>query len=117
MLGNGYGNDSSIIVHCHIQVDNMNGRTGKAVLTMSTNGISFNKTESLTPNYDSCIWKDFRFPIYVNDIINLIAKGRHQFLAQVDLYDDQNHCMASSTINMSIKYSSGIFSGTKVEIV
>jgi len=117
MLGNGYGNDSSIIVHCHIQVDNMNGRTGKAVLTMSTNGISFNKTESLTPNYDSCIWKDFRFPIYVNDIINLIAKGRHQFLAQVDLYDDQNNCMASSTINMSIKYSSGIFSGTKVEIV
>ena len=114
---NTYGNDSSIIVHCHILVDNMNGRTGKAVLTMSTNGVRFNKTESLTPNYDSCIWKDFRFPIYANDIINLIAKGRHQFLAQVDLYDDQNHCMASSSIDVTIKYSSGFFSGTKVEIV
>ena len=117
MSGNSYGNDSSIIVHCHIQVDNMNGRTGKAVLTMSTNGMSFNKTESLTPNYDSCIWQDFRFPIYANDIINLVTKGQYQFLVKVDLFDDNNVCMASSSIYVNIKYSTGLFSGMKVEIV
>ena len=117
MSGNSYGNDSSFIIHCHIQVDNMNGRTGKAVLTMSVNGVSFNKSESLNPNYDSCTWQDFRFPIYANDIINLVTKGQHQLLAQVDLYDDQNVCMASSSINVNIKYSSGLFSGAKVEIV
>ena len=117
MSGNNYGNDSSIIVHCYIKVDNMNGREGKAVLTMSTNGVSFNKTESLVPIYDLAEWKDFRFPIYANDIINLIEKGRHQFLAQVDIYDDQNNCMTSSSVYVNIKYSTGIFSGTKVEVV
>ena len=117
MSGNSYGNDSSIIIHCHIQVNNMNGRKGIAILTMSTNGVSFNKTEPLEPNYDSCTWQDFRFPIYANDITNLVTKGQYQFSVKVDLFDDNNVCMVSSSIFVNIKYSTGLFSGTKVEIV
>ena len=115
--GNIYGNDSSFIIHCHIQVNNMKGKIVKAILTMSINGKKITKIESLVPKYDLCTWQDLRFPIYANDIIKLIVKGQYRFLAQVDIYDNQNVCMASSSIYINVKYSTGLFTGPKIVIV
>ena len=112
---NGYGSDSSIIVHCNMQVDNMNGKSANAILTLSALGRSIQKIEGYTPNYDSCIWNDFRFPIYLNEITSLIGEGQYQINAVIELFDDQNRCMTSYSCFFNLKYSHGLFSGAKFE--
>lgn len=114
---NNYGRDSSFIFHCNFQVDNMKGKTGCAILTMTTMGRSFQKKEMFTPNYDSCLWNDFRFPIYINDISSVVAKGQYLFQATIELFDEQYRCMATHSLSVTIRYSGGLFKGQTVEVI
>lgn len=80
-------------------------------------GRSIQKVEGITPNFDSCIWNDFRFPIYLNEITSIIGEGQYQINANIEIFDDQNRSMASYSCFFNLKYSQGLFTGAKFEFV
>ena len=77
----------------------------------------YEQLKEINPNFDSCVWNDFRFPIYLNEITSIIGKGQYQINANIEIFDDQNRSMATYSCYFNLKYSQGLFTGAKFEFV